>query len=193
MSRRAPRKRSGRSERRRGLVVTEGTVTEPQYLQLLKQAMPRSIASFTVCGEGTDPLRVVKRAVKEQAKSDHDWVVCLVDRDEHQTLEEAFELARKHGIRVLVSNPCFDVWLLWHFKDWTRHSDSKKLQTELKDLNASREKQEKHLSSSFPVKQYREAYTRARRAEANQIGPNPSSGMPVLLDLLEGIIPRSDG
>ncbi|MDO5067736.1 MAG: RloB family protein [Propionibacteriaceae bacterium] len=183
MSRRAPRKRAERAERRRGLVVTEGVVTEPQYLHRLKQAMPRSVPFFEVYGEGTDPLRVVKRALKEQKKSDYDWVVCLVDRDEHRTLDEAFKLAEKHGIQVLVSNPCFDVWLLWHLEDYTRHSDSKKLQAKLKDLKATKEK---HLASSFPVAQYREAYARARRSEANQIGPNPSSGMPVLLDLLEG-------
>ena len=121
MSRRKSRRRS---ERRRGLVVTEGIVTEPQYLDLLKQKMPRDIAFFDVCPEGTDPLRVVKRAVNKQKMSDYDWIVCLVDCDEHRTFDEAFKLAEKHGIQVLVSNPCFEVWLLWHIEDFNSSAEN---------------------------------------------------------------------
>ena len=191
MSRRKSRRRS---ERRRGLVVTEGIVTEPQYLALLKQKMPRDIAFFDVCPEGTDPLRVVKRAVNKQKMSDYDWIVCLVDCDEHRTFDEAFKLAEKHGIQVLVSNPCFEVWLLWHIEDFNRHSEARDVQARLKGLKVTRGKK---LLASFQVEKYREACSRARRADrrptANRIGPNPSSGLPVLLELLEGITPRNEG
>lgn len=87
--------------------MTEGKVTEIEYLEQLGQALPRTAATFTVRGDGTDPLRVVKRAFKERKRHDHDWVVCLVDCDDHTTLEKAFALARSEGIEVLVSNPCF--------------------------------------------------------------------------------------
>lgn len=70
------RSRPTRSVRPRGLVITEGTITECQYLERLKQELPRQSASFKVLGEGADPLRVVKRAVKEMKRAEYDWAVC---------------------------------------------------------------------------------------------------------------------
>lgn len=183
------RGRSGpqRRQRKRGLIVTEGTVTEVQYLQQLRQEMPRNLAVFKVHGAGKDPLRTVKEAIKQKKCGDYDWVVCLVDRDEHRNFDDAFRAAKENGIDVLVSNPCFDVWLLWHFEDMTRNSSSKEVQEKLSKQGVVRGK---HLSNSFPVKEYQEARRRAldacSRLEANQIGDNPSSGMVLLLDLLEG-------
>ena len=102
-------RRPRRFERARGLVVTEGTVTEVQYLQMLRQQLPRDAASLKVIGEGSDPLRVVKRALKERKNGDYSWTLCLVDCDDHESLQDALSLATEESIQVLVSNPCFDL------------------------------------------------------------------------------------
>lgn len=189
-SRRKPsEKRRGRRpqrfERPRGLVVTEGTVTEIQYLQMLQQQLPRNAASLKLIGEGSDPLRVVKRALRERKDGDYSWTVCLVDRDKHETLQDAFRLATEEDIRVLVSNPCFELWLLWHLEDWRRHSSSRDVQARLAKLKVL---QDKSLTSSFPIGRYADARARSDKASpehlVNHLGPNPSSPIPVLLELL---------
>lgn len=179
-------RRRQRRERPHGLVVTEGKVTEIQYLEQLNQVLPRTASTFTACGDGTDPLRVVKRALKERKRRDYDWVVCLVDCDKHATLEEAFTLASREGIEVLVSNPCFELWLLWHQEDWRRPgSTPKQLQERLTALKLMKDKK---VLETFPVGNHEAARKRAKAAgtvSANCRGPNPSSALPVLLDLLQ--------
>lgn len=84
-------------------------MTEVQYLQMLRQQLPRDAASLKVIGEGSDPLRVVKRALKERKNGDYSWTLCLVDCDDHESLQDALSLATEESIQVLVSNPCFDL------------------------------------------------------------------------------------
>ncbi len=178
-------RRPQRFERPRGLVVTEGTVTEVQYLQMLQQELPRDAASLKLIGEGADPLRVVKRALRERKGDDYSWTVCLVDCDKHETLQEALRLASQENIQVLVSNPCFELWLLWHLEDWHRYSSSRDVQARLAKLKVL---QDKSLTSSFPIGRYADARARSDKASSehlvNHLGPNPSSPFPVLLDLL---------
>lgn len=114
------RRRPSRPERHRGLIVTEGTLTEPMYLDKLKQALPRSAPSFKHIGEGCDPLRVVRRAVREIKQDDFSWCFWLVDVDQHATLQEAITLAKGSGVELIVSNPSFEVWLAWHFVPLSR-------------------------------------------------------------------------
>lgn len=178
-------RRPQRFERPRGLVVTEGTVTEVQYLHMLQQQLPRNAASLKLIGEGFDPLRVVKRALRERKDGDYSWTVCLVDYDNHETLQDALRLASKKNIRVLVSNPCFELWLLWHLEDWHRHSSSRDIQARLAKLKVL---QDKSLTSSFPIGRYADARARSDKVSpehlVNHLGPNPSCPIPVLLDLL---------
>ncbi|MCE1005632.1 RloB family protein [Pseudomonas monteilii] len=65
------------------------------------------------CGV-THPLGIVEEAVERQKKFDK--VYCAIDRDTHQSFDQALLLARRHDkIQVIASYPCFEVWLLLHF------------------------------------------------------------------------------
>lgn len=184
-SEKRPEKRPRRFERARGLVVTEGTVTEVQYLQMLRQQLPRDAASLKVIGEGSDPLRVVKRALKERKNRDYSWTLCLVDCDDHESLQDALSLATEESIQVLVSNPCFELWLLWHLEDWRRHGSARDIQARLAKREVLRDKS---LTPAFPIGKYADARARSDKASpehlVNLLGPNPSSPIPVLLKLL---------
>lgn len=152
---------------------------------MLQQELPRDAASLKLIGEGADPLRVVKRALRERKDGDYSWTVCLVDCDNHETLQDALRLASQENIQVLVSNPCFELWLLWHLEDWHRYSSSRDVQARLAKLKVL---QDKSLTSSFPIGRYADARARSDKASSehlvNHLGPNPSSPFPVLLDLL---------
>lgn len=192
------RRTPSRAERLRGLIVTEGTVTEPQYLQLLKQQLPRASASVTVKGAGQDPLSVLDKCIELRAEAKvrgkpYDWCCCVVDVDEHVMLERCLVEARRSAVEVVVTNLKFEVWLLWHCIDLGAARTSRQL-----DDLARRHGVlvGKDLSARFPVGNYLDAVTRARTADpelaTRRTGPNPSSSMPALLDLMNRTAGASD-
>ena len=108
--------------RARVIVVTEGTKTEPAYFTAFARPLAASAVEVLVHGTGYDPKAVVRRAIKERqqlrgplAKDDSVWAV--FDRDDHERFGEAKQLARANGICLAVSNPCFELWALFHYQD----------------------------------------------------------------------------
>ncbi|WP_218577203.1 RloB family protein [Phytohabitans rumicis] len=108
----------------------EGRRSEPEYLEALKrEPAVRDVAAVDLrierhAGESA-PLALVRMAVAAKDRADReegevDEVWCVFDVEwptNHSGLVEALELARKHGIEVAVSNPCFELWLVLHFRD----------------------------------------------------------------------------
>jgi hypothetical protein len=45
----------------------------------------------------------------------------VVDVDDFTDIPQALDAARKYGIELVVSNPCFELWLLLHLEGCTRH------------------------------------------------------------------------
>jgi hypothetical protein len=193
-------RKSGRSRRpkrkfaRRILVVTEGTRTEPQYVEGLDGYL-RSAGSTAIVKSvavGKDPMKVVRKCieVRDQAISDekdYDVCVCLVDVDQHRTLEAARQLAARESILLLVSNLKFETWLRWHAED----KRSALSTTQLDDLTANLGLvTKKTLALTFPFHAVHKACEIARRADpdlkAGRVGPDPSSAMPILVDLMLG-------
>ena len=58
----------------------------------------------------------------------------VFDRDEHPRFNEAVELCRNHGIGVGRSNPCFELWLILHERDYDQSDDRHRVQAELRRL-----------------------------------------------------------
>lgn len=188
------RSRPQRQTARRILVVTEGTKTEPQYVERLNTYL-RSKASTTIVrsvGVGEDPLRVVKKCVElrdavADAEKAYDICVCLVDVDSHSTLDAAASLAKREGILLLISNLKFEVWLRWHAEDKRSALSSSQLDERTEKLKLIKDKT---LSLHFPFDAVDKACSTARQAdpkmEAGRKGANPSSAMPILVDLMRG-------
>lgn len=105
------------------LVVCEGEKTEKIYIKA-KAADLRVHARVKVIGGdevGTDPIGIVKAAAAaakeaEDSRQPHAAVWAVFDRDEHLSVAAALDCARANGVRVAFSNPCFELWLLLHFR-----------------------------------------------------------------------------
>jgi hypothetical protein len=184
--------RPKRNVKKRGLVVTEGLETETQYFELLQQELENSGTNVSIRshGVGKDPLAVLKKCMELRDNAvdkgkPYDWVCCVVDVDEHSTLNECLKDAEANGIHVVVSNLKFEVWLLWHVDKFRKHFSSTELDRQMAKHKLTRGK---HLSPSFPVRQYKQAVENARIADPMladyRIGPNSSSSIPVLVDLM---------
>lgn len=132
-----------RTPRRTFLVFCEGTRTEPDYIKALKlEPAVRESASVDIrvdlAASGAVPLTLVNaaaearaRSVQEQGEVDQVW--CLFDVEwprNHPDLPEARAKAEGSGVRLAISNPCFELWLALHFADhtaWLDNDDAGKL------------------------------------------------------------------
>ncbi|BCB88433.1 RloB family protein [Phytohabitans suffuscus] len=135
------------SKRRRDVwVYTEGELTEPQYVDLVKEMQPVRrndvhIANDTRQAGGTrgsggravdrKPADLVDAAIDHKRRLDRQAadagvraeffpvVWCIFDRDDHAGVDAAIERARRGGVRVAFSHPCFELWRLLHQQDYS--------------------------------------------------------------------------
>jgi RloB-like protein len=116
------RRSKGFKELRRILIVCEGAKTEPNYFRALVKSLALRAASVEVVGEECEsaPISVYRYADKRFAEDGgYDEVHCVIDRDRHSTFAEAIDAIRRHRSRVfraVVSYPCFEYWVLLHFR-----------------------------------------------------------------------------
>ncbi len=192
---------SGRSRRptrklhRRILVVSEGNVTEKQYVERLAQNMRAQGVNISVktAQADSDPVSVVRKCIEKRneatkQREPYDQCVCLVDVDNHARLDEAVNLAQRNEIQMLISNVKFEIWLLWHANDSIGAKSSKQLDELIAEHGLFQKK--KHLSAKFPFHKVDQALDVAHRADpdlsACRKGTNPSSAMPVLINIMRG-------
>ena len=121
------RKKRERARNKRFLIVCEGTKTEPHYLQeLLDDLHIRPQVVRVAPNDGVSPDRVVAHALalyEEDALTGDafDQVYCVFDRDRHTTFDAAVQrtkdlTAAGKPLVAITSTPCFEVWLLLHFR-----------------------------------------------------------------------------
>ena len=135
-----------------------------------------------VDGRG-EPSRVLKTA-KARCQSradDYDEVWMLLDVDQHAKLTPVLQETRQENFSAAVSNPCFEVWLLWHFEDWTREGSSREVQRAARGHGLG-----KSIPPAFPYANHPEVKRRASRNSvgANEIGRNPFTALPSLLEVI---------
>ncbi len=118
----------------------EGSVTEPQYIDVFRQCFGHRNARLQMVRGARDPNSVVKRAVEEldkltnDALAGKDTVRAMFDRDTHPEFHEAQKRASSLGIRLAVSNPCFELWGILPFRDQNAHLVQRECQRMLEEL-----------------------------------------------------------
>jgi hypothetical protein len=186
--------------RRRLLVVAEGEVTEKEYLEGFVARCRNQLVAFEFVGDAGVPMTLVERAkslrddATELARRErddylaYDEVWCVFDIDEHPRVGEAREMARDNGLRLAVSNPCFELWLVLHLKDnpgmQHRHDMQDLLQNLMPNVRL------KHIDFEQLIGGYELAYQRAKRMarDAEEEGEalrNPSTEVYLLTDSID--------
>jgi hypothetical protein len=178
------------------LVVCEGEVTEPQYLRGFARAQGANTVRLHVEAPGGDPRALVERAIelrddaagRAMREGDenlaYDEVWCVFDVDDHARLRAARELAERTRIGLAVSNPCFELWLILHFREQGAHLTSRRAAELLgKHIRDYR----KHVRYEELSNGYTDAVERAesldrRHLEAGTDGGNPSTGVHLLTE-----------
>lgn len=196
------RKVAVRVPRKTVLVFCEGEKTEPEYLRALKrQPFVRDVAAVDLRveprHEGAAPMTLVSaavdarsRAVSEEAEIDEFWCVFDVEWPvNHPNLHQAIELARRNDIQLAISNPCFELWLVLHFRDQDGWLDNQQVSRIRWQLDGS---SGKGLDPAKYMPLIKDAASRAsrleerhRRNETHFPHDNPSSSMFRLLSAVE--------
>ncbi len=111
------------------LIVCEGQNTEPQYFRGLSNDCRNPRVRIEVAREHGVPKTLVEAAKQHKQRSRaeasrendsnllYDSIWCVFDVDEHPHIPDAEQMARDNGIELAISNPCFELWLLLHFRD----------------------------------------------------------------------------
>ncbi|GAA2431351.1 RloB family protein [Streptomyces glaucus] len=134
------RKGAKRPELRRVLVYCEGECTEKHYLRGLRSDLSGLPVQIALGPEHGVPTALVRAAIKHKERAPrsrqdrftaYDEVWCVMDVEAptpHPDLERALREARDHGIKVALSNPCFELWLLLHFQEVRKYNTSEAAQ-----------------------------------------------------------------
>jgi hypothetical protein len=120
-SRRLARRAGTAAEAETIAIVCEGQKTEDIYFSGIRREFRLATARLRVVALGADPLWVVQEAESLSRDYDHAWAVFDVEAPgahaiPHARLGKALDRADRAGIRCAVSNPCFELWLLLHFR-----------------------------------------------------------------------------
>lgn len=124
------------------LIVTEGTVTEPVYFDLLVRDLQLAVVRVKVLpGDASDPRRVIETAereakeqvrkarkqmlgINEPAKFEHVWAVVDTDVAVRRGFwNHVVQLAKARKVKLAHSTPCFEFWLLLHIVGFTTRAD----------------------------------------------------------------------
>lgn len=188
-------------------MICGGKVTEPIYLEYVNAQVRAAGVTIEIAKSGKDPLSLVqeamsrKRADRQAAKAEEDprnvydsvWVMFDVDEFAGQ-IPQAQKVAEENGILCALSNPCFEIWLLWHAAEGGAFLSSRQAQEKAQQCGVLLSAKQKKIHLPTLVGKYSEARIRAKRAEqthreANRNFPhdNPKSDVHFLVDqILDG-------
>ncbi|MBN1765217.1 MAG: RloB domain-containing protein [Sedimentisphaerales bacterium] len=146
------------------LIVFESKRTEYIYFNSLINDKWK-IASITLdCEAGKSPKRVVEKAISLKneridkaeisPKIVFDEVWCVIDHEGVNTVKElpiAIEIADKNDIKIALSNPCFELWYLLHFKKKAKNPTCcKEIIYELEKHISEYKKNKNYIDILFP-------------------------------------------
>jgi hypothetical protein len=148
------RKAGRRAPYDRLLIVCEGTKTEPNYFDEIRQFYRLSSANIVVRPSeyGTQPQKIVSYAYDFCREKNNRWekVFCVFDRDDHPNFENAIKSAMKKNLKndqgqnilfyAIPSVPCFELWLYLHFRAITTEISRFDLLKKLKEYIPGYEK-----------------------------------------------------
>ena len=192
------RRAAFRDRRPKLLIVCEGENTEKQYFEQFSKLHRNSLVKVEISNEHDKGLAAVRITRKLKAKAieeakrqgdanlKFDQVWCVFDVDEHPYVAEALSMAKSHGIRIALSNPCFELWLLLHLSDapgMIHRHDAKKM---LRNFIAG---YDKNVDLQDYQKGYEKAVERARKLDelagvVGEPGKNPTTSVYKLTEMI---------
>ena len=185
---------ASRSQRRIIRVMSEGYITEPEYLRRLAKSNSNVVLKIVKSGKSPDTLvreaQKLYRSTNRIRSSDQVWCIFDVDDVSDQSIKEIRARASTNDIKTATSNPCFELWLVLHKKDQTAYIKSSKVQKRAETLGLVKGKKVAAAGWSCLSDNYEAAKKRAQALDSmhqrigSSPGSNPSTDVWRLVDVL---------
>ncbi len=165
------------------LVASQGTVTEPAYLRQLKNHFRASAIDFWQ--NAKDPVKLVRDVEEKVRREKYSKAFVLVDRDDSPSaqISQAIAICKKiPSVDLILSNECFEVWLLGHYQRVDPVWGRAQLAQKLVEVNAVQPQNPKQIEPDFPIANHGEAVTNVKNVGANVFGSSGSTSMQVVVN-----------
>ena len=189
------RSRPSLDPKRSFTLFCEGANTEVEYFEAIRRVYSSTLIKWKIYGGAGVPHTIAEKAI-EQAKSlgltrhsrrrkdsyeENDQVWAVFDRDDHPRFEEAVANCETANVRVGRSNPCVELWLILHERDFDRYEDRHAMQKILAELrpeydpDGAKTPDCDDLVKGVDVAERRSETQLRRRAEEDNPHGNPST------------------
>ena len=170
------------------IAVCEGKNTEPEYLKSFAKQHGNGLVEVETVAPAGAPFTIVKKAVEikkqrdAQAKKAVDsfdglfevWAV--FDVDEHPNIPQALDMAKANKVHTAISNPCIEIWALWHITPHCAHIHRHDLQ---RKLALAMPKYDSERSKQFDFEQIKHDFAVAKTRAEKQLADHEATGNPL--------------
>jgi RloB-like protein len=196
------RKISSKAKRLQLMLFVEGQETEPAYFSHWHRLCRENVIIKIAPHRGiSTPYELVERAIA-QRKADlieakrgrgdaYNQYWCVFDVDSHPRLGDAFALADTEDIKIALSNPCIELWLILHFKLQAAYLETHMAEKMAKEILGCGKVPTPDVLNEL-VQRYTDAKGNALKLDSKHAGDgspprsNPSSEIWRLVDLIRG-------
>ena len=152
-SRFAKRKPIGLSERDTIVIATEGEKTEPDYSIYLQRRFREIIVDIVPRDYSrSDPMQVLDDLIdyigqESPGRNNAKAHMIVIDNDGRppEVMDEVITKATENCVSVADSNPCFELWLLFHRKPLSDYDDNEIVQLQRNEKTGTRTRMEAEL------------------------------------------------
>ncbi|NOS88001.1 MAG: RloB domain-containing protein [Methylococcaceae bacterium] len=169
------------------IAVCEGKNTEPEYLKSFAKQHGNGLVEVETVAPAGAPVTIVKKAVERKKDQDAKakktansfdtlfevWAV--FDVDEHPNIPQARDMAKANKVHTAISNPCIEIWALWHITPHCAHIHRHDLQSKLASVMPNYDPEH---SKQFDFEQIKNDFAVARRRAERQLADHEASGNP---------------
>ena len=174
------------------MVLSAGTVTERRYLSEIARDNSKIALKFGECGKSPDKLVFEAQKLCKQPTRIFNQIWCIfdVDNDTVQDINQMRSHSEAEGIQTIVSNPCFELWLVLHQGEQRGPITISKIQKRAETLNLIRGKEIASTGWTSLFDNYEAAKKRAIDLDKMHLqnssppGSNPSTDVWRLVDIL---------
>ncbi|MCP2730473.1 RloB family protein [Limnofasciculus baicalensis] len=204
MSKNLKRHPPSRNTAKKILIACEGSKTEPDYFESIRQDLRlRTLQIIVLRHQGkTDPRSIIERVIEERQKmklnqrwTEGDTAWAVFDGDEHieKSLDHwcgAINRAKSQKIQLAITNPSFELWYLIHFRDQfsqiNRHQAIALLKEYIPNYDKSKCFYPKPLKplTSEAIKRGEKMAGQIQRAGLDEYSNPSCNGLPNLIRLL---------
>lgn len=194
-----------RAQRQRFLLVSGGKETEQQYFTYVRKELAATGMAIKVVSEGAAPNELLDIAIslrdedRRDARRNSDrgnvfnrvWVV--TDVDNFPQIPSVRQKADAEGIDIIVSNPCFELFLVLHSQTYNRNCSATAIQNVAKGLGLTTGRNNKDIVEKALVGNFQQAEGLSQAIRQMHVGngnsfphDNPSTEVDLLVrDLID--------